>query len=179
MSDTKFKIGDTVYVSKFGRREVKEKCPVCFGKLVVTLILGDDTPVELPCKYCGRGYDPPSGQVAEWRMDAGAEAVIIDQIRTAQTGAGEKVEYMVGNRSYYSIDVFSTEQEALDKSERSAAKHRQEQETRAEFIKEDTNKNYSWNAGYHRREAKKAAEKVEYHSRMAKICKAKAGGEHE
>jgi hypothetical protein len=42
---------------------------------------------------------------------------------------------------------------------------------REDHVKHDKNKSYSWNAGYHKREAKRAAKKVEYHTKMAAECK--------
>lgn len=173
----KYKVGDAIYVSCFGRREIKMECPVCFGKCVVRLILGNDDSVEMPCEYCRRGYEPAVGYVKEYRMDAGVEMVVIDQISTEHTAAGEKVEYRTDSYIYHPKDAFSTEEEALAESNRRADAYNLEQETKAELVKGKPNKNYSWNAGYHMRQVKEAKEKVEYHSKMAKICKARAGSE--
>ncbi len=172
----KIKIGDTIYVSKFGREQIKRDCPVCFGKRAITLILGNDDSVKMPCEWCGRGCDPPCGYVTEWRMIAGVETVVVSQIRTRQTAVENEIEYQAGSYIYYTKDVFSTEEEALAESNRRAKQHNLDQETKAEHIKGKPDKNYSWNAGYHMRESKKAEGKVEYHSKMAKICKARAGG---
>ena len=168
------KIGDTIYVSKFGQTQVKIDCPVCFGKKIVTLILGNDAAVEMPCECCGRGCEPPCGYVKEWRMKKGVKTVVVSQIRTRQTASGNEVEYQADSYIYYAKDVFSTEEEALAESERRAEQYNIDQETKAEHIKGKPDKNYSWNAGYHMRQAKKAREQIEYHSKMAKICKARS-----
>ncbi len=170
------KIGDTIYVSKFGHTQIKIDCPVCFGKKVVVLILGNEDSVEMRCEYCrGDCCSPSNGYVKEWRMSADVETVIVSQIRTRQTASENEIEYQADSRIYYTKDVFATEEEALTESARRATQYNIDQETKAEHVKGKPDKNYSWNAGYHIREAKKAKEKVEYHSKMAKICKAKAG----
>jgi len=65
-----FKIGDVVYFASAGQRQVDIPCPVCFGKREVTLILGNGDSVELPCDYCGKGYDGPRGYVLEYEYAA-------------------------------------------------------------------------------------------------------------
>ena len=147
---------------------------MCFGKKVVMLIMGNDESVEMPCECCGRGREPPCGYVTEWRMNAGVETVIVSQIRTRQTAVENEIEYQAGSYIYYTKDVFATKEEALAESERRAKQYNIDQETKAEHIKGKPDKNYSWNAGYHMREVKKAKEKIEYHSKMAKICKDRA-----
>lgn len=174
MKEKKFKVGDKIYVSHFGRREIKVNCPVCFGKRVVRLILGDDSIVEMPCECCGRGYEPAKGYVVDWRMDAGAKKRTITQVETKQTQEGELVEYRSDHYIHQPQDIFTTEKEALADSKRKADKYNLEHETKAEFIKGKPDKNYSWNAGYHRRLVKKAEKEIEYHSKMAKICKERA-----
>jgi hypothetical protein len=49
-----------------------------------------------------------------------------------------------------------------------------EQSTRAEYLKKNMNKKYSWNAGYHLKEAKRSEEQAAYHRKKAMLCKAKA-----
>ncbi len=178
MREVKFKIGDTIYVSKFGRRGIKIECPVCFGKKNITLILGNDDSVIMPCEFCKDGLGTPAkGYVTENRMDAGASAAVISKVSIEQTADGCKVEYQSGSYRYYSKDVFATEDEALAESKLRADKYNLEHETKAEFIKGKPDKNYSWNAGYHLRLVKNAERDIEYHSKMAKICKHRAKAE--
>ena len=169
------KVGDVVFVSKFGRRQVAIECPVCFGKGTVKLILGNGDSVEMPCENCTDGLGTPSkGYVNEWRNDAGAEAVTIDKISTDQTCGEDVVEYFAMHHVYQADAVFATEEEAFADSKRRADEYNQERETKAEFVKGKPDKNYSWNAGYHMRLVKEAEKEIEYHSKMAKICKNRA-----
>ena len=172
------KVGSTIYVSRFGQKEVFLKCPVCFGEKIVTLILGNGDKVEMPCECCSRGVEPSTGYVKEWRMEAGVESVIITKIETTIDANGETYEYISDNRIFYPKDIFITEQEAVEESIKRADKYNLDQETKAEFVKGKPDKNYTWNAGYHIREAKKAKEKVDYHTKMAILCKAKAKGQN-
>jgi hypothetical protein len=176
MSEEKrFMVGDEIYVSEFGNKQIELDCPVCFRKGVVTLILGNGDSVEMPCEYCKSGLGTPSkGYVNEWIMDAGVKKVTITEVIIKQTAEGNKFDYLSHSHIYYTKDVFATEKEALEESRRRADKYNLERETKAEFIKGKPDKNYSWNAGYHMSLAKKAKMKVEYHTKMAKICKGRA-----
>jgi len=171
---TKHKIGDKVWVAWAERRDVTEACPVCFGKREVMLALGNGDTVVLPCDYCGKGYSQPIGKVTEIRFGAGAELKTIDQIETRHTSAGEEVEYRAGNYSLAPDRIFGTKEEALRKSEDIVVELNKEQITRTEYIKADVKKTFSWNAGYHLREAKNLEERAARHKLHAKLCKARS-----
>ena len=150
-------------------------CPVCAGKREVVLILGSGEACVLRCDYCRRGYSGPRGYVEEYQSVAKAERVHIQTVTVTQTKDGEKREYRV--RDHYipnAADLFATEAEALARAKERAEADRVARETRAEHVKKQQAKSYSWNAGYHMRVAKTARQDVEYHERMARICKAKA-----
>jgi len=174
----KFKVGDTIYVSSCGIMAVKVDCPVCFRKMFVTLILGNGDHVEMPCECCGKGfYDEPRGYVVENHYEAGVKEVVVSKVTIEKVAAGDTVKYQSDCHIYYPKDVFATKEEALAESVRRSTEYNTERETKAEFIKGKPNKNYSWNAGYHMRLVKKAKEQIEYHSKMAVICKSRAKGE--
>ena len=165
-----FKVGDVVWFANCNTRPVEHPCPVCFGKLKVTVILGDGSRVETPCQNCGLGFNGPRGFVQEYEYVAKPEQVTITRIEQEITAKGVKQSLFGSNRILDDL-AFRTETEALAKCEEIAAQHRLEQETRACFIKKNQNKSYSWNAGYHMRTAEDYREKVAYHERMAVICK--------
>lgn len=175
----KFNIGDSIWVVNCGQSLIKKICPICFGELKVTLILGDKSEVVLPCEYCGKGYEGPLGYVEEWEYTQGAERKIITGIEIQQEREGETREYKVHISSgsswiYSEAQAFETEAEALEVSKATALKALEDQTTRAEHIKKHENRNYSWNAGYHIREAKRGRESAERHDKMAIICKARS-----
>lgn len=66
MKNSPYKIGQEVFVveaTPYG--DIRVPCPVCFGKLSVTLILGNGEHQDIECEYCRRGHHGPSGTVYE------------------------------------------------------------------------------------------------------------------
>lgn len=172
-----FNIGDVVWAAYFSMQPQQIECPVCFGKRQVVVILGNGDEVITPCSNCGLGYEGPRGFVEEYAQEAGAGCVIITG-RTVQEGGGEtRVIYKAGDYSYGADRLFSTCEEAMRSAEGMASEHKKEHETRAEYIKGNKIKSFSWNVGYHLREAKKLKEQIAYHERMAILCKAQAQAE--
>jgi hypothetical protein len=93
-------------------------------------------------------------------------------VETKQSPDSVEVEYRtVDHYCYKEDEVFSTETEALALCAQRCAKADEEQRTRAEYIKQNVKKKYSWNAGYHLREAKREEESAARHREKAKLCK--------
>jgi hypothetical protein len=174
MDNKIYKIGDKVWAAFAERRDIAETCPVCFGKLKVTLILGDDSVAELPCDYCGKGFDRPRGIVQEIRYVSGAELRTIDYVSVEFAVNEQRTVYRSGTRILYPEKIFDTEKEALECCEKIAESLNEEMKTRAEYIKADVKKNYSWNAGYHLREARRLDRLAAQHRERAVLCKAKS-----
>jgi hypothetical protein len=171
---TKYKVGDGVWVAQSGHRDVREVCPVCYGKLEVLLILGNGDKVTLPCDYCGKGYSSPTGYVTEYGYFTSAVFMTIDAVEVTATANGEEVLYHSDFYLLYPANVFDTKAEALTKGEELAAELAEQQRTRTEHIKADVKKSFTWNAGYHLREAKRKEAEAARHRERAKLCKAKA-----
>ena len=172
MSDNiKFQLGETAWLPRFYPMSPERvACPVCCGKRVVHLILGDDSVVELPCDYCGKGFEEPTGFIIEHRPVARAERAVIDSITTNSDGS---VEYRT-SAGRFTNEAYATEAEATAAAHELAAADTRDRETRAEHVKENQAKSYAWNAGYHMREAKRNRKSAEYHEKMAVICKDRA-----
>lgn len=178
--DAKYKIGDKVWVASFDRgKPIKVPCCVCYGKLRVTLILGNGDRIELPCDYCGKGNlgNPiiPPGYEIEYQPCSEPKSIIIDGMSIDVTHSGEKVEYWVGTDSwhtiYYEDNVFDSYEKALTKGEELKAEWLKIEKTRADHIKFNIKKSFVWNAGYHLRQAKQAEKDFIYHKEQAKLCK--------
>lgn len=169
------KVGDTIWWAVNRLEHVKVQCPVCFGKLSVTLILGDDSEVITPCDYCGKGYEGPKGVVGEHRWHTAPELITIEQVNAQERDGSRKVEYLAkGNYCIYVADIFETEAEASVACEsKREAQQRQELE-QASHRRKSNHLSYSWAAGYHMREAKEHRRKLEYHEKHAIICKEKS-----
>lgn len=184
--ETKYKKGDVVWWAHCGTMEVTETCPVCFGKYVVHVILGNDEDVTVPCNYCGHGYEGPKGYIKDYKYIAEPKQVAITAIRIEQNDDELKVEYYtqqsvpiesgVGtyNIVLYPEFVFSMEAEALQKCTEVAKEHNDNLFSKPESVKKDNLKSYTWNAGYHMRKAKKCKEEIAYHEKQAQTCKERA-----
>jgi hypothetical protein len=168
-------IGDTIWIATIETQCVQTVCPVCFGKLKVTLILGDGTTVSLPCGYCAKWFGSPTGITTVYEYVCKPKPFIIAEVNVSVTATGRTVCYK--DWQGYEPDLyFETEAEALSASLSRKATYDEEQITRVENIKKNQVKSYSWNAGYHMREAKRAKERLERHEKLAVVCKERAKG---
>jgi hypothetical protein len=176
ISMARYKVGDAVWVPRVGQRQVSKVCDICYGKLEVTLILGNGDTCVLPCDACRDGFEGPKGTYRTYEYVADAEVAIITSISTLTTEDGDSVGYCFNNNGCSTAEenVFATKEEALSAAGGIAIKNGIEQEKRADYIKEDKKKSYSWNAGYHLRGAKQARSSMEHHEKMAKLCKARS-----
>lgn len=167
-----YKVGDQPWAAIYRHHNEKRvPCPVCYGKLEVTLVLGNGDEIITPCGYCAPGYEKPRGWVTEYAPYAAAERVRITGVEIRETVAGATREYRSGSFIYHPEDLFDTEDEATARATDKAEAERVRLETQAEFIKADTNKNYAWNVGYHLRQATNYRKRIAYHERMAALCK--------
>jgi len=169
-----YNVGDSVWWARCGTLEVKNTCLVCFGKLQVTLILGDGSHIALPCDYCSKGYYEPKGYTVDYEYVSEPELRTISAVNVAQDANGETREYRSHDNYILSAeDIFDTEAEAMERCKVRTAALAEEQRTRAEYIKANVNKKFSWNAGYHLREAKRKESEAIRHREKAAICKAR------
>jgi len=61
-----FEFGQTIYVATAQAfSEDCVPCPICAGKLHVTLTLGDGTTTPVGCEFCAGGYSGPKGYVTK------------------------------------------------------------------------------------------------------------------
>jgi hypothetical protein len=172
----KWNIGDRPWLATVGRKSVERSCPICAGKKQVTLILGTEESVILPCSYCAPGYEEPRGWVTEYEFISNAEQLTICEMRVKSNSDGEKREYIFSGNRYVDDEnkLHHTREEALVECEVLCKQIEHDENTRSEYIKADKKKTFSWNAGYHLREAKRDEESAARHRRQAALCKAKS-----
>ena len=177
--------GDVCWFASYGRSQERETCPVCFGKLAVTIILGDDSAVETKCEYCSEGFGPPRGTVQTWKSGPTVERITIAGRAIEDNDGHVEVTYkfnMSGSdccRSYRTArpdDLFDSETEAQAEANRRAS-----EATREEFEMSlrrkhtgQTDRTNSWGVGYHRNEAKDHRRQAEYHEQACRVCKDRA-----
>ena len=169
--DKVYKVGDWVWYATYDSEEIKVPCPVCYGNKVVTVILGNGDEVAVECDYCGKGWQNALGYVTEYQRIPKAEQRMITKRRIEDGRDGEEIEY-IGSQYILNIaQMFDNEQEAYDYAVGLAEKATQEALDKPKYKNE---KSYTWNAGYHLKQAKSKRNEADYHEAKAKICKTRA-----
>lgn len=168
-----YSVGDTVWLSRYAHEAVQKPCPVCFGNKQVTLILGNDDKVLLPCDSCGHGLDEPTGVVTEYEYVAKADHLVITRVESNITLEGEERRYYFAHRYANSENIFDSEAEALARCSQIIAQELLE-DAKAHRLKHNRLKSYAWNAGYHLRQARDHRERADYHDQKAVLCKTRA-----
>ncbi len=160
--DCPFKIGDTVFVAEANAFcRVQKPCPICFGRLAVTLILGNGERTDVECGMCSAGFQGPRGTVNAYEVTSSVEE------RTV-TGIVQEGEHW---RVYEHSSAFSTRDGVIFKSREAAEARRKElheealaQSKRAfESQFTDQKGRQTWSAGYHRKEIKRLERSLEWH----------------
>lgn len=169
-------LGDSLWLASFERHAAKTiPCRVCFGKKAVTLILGNDDQVLLPCDYCGKGYNAPTGTEVVYEQVCCSVPFVVGRIEEIATFESTEHRYTsTDGRRAEEPRLFATK-ELADACARSLAEeYAIAEEARAEIIKHNVQKSFAWNAGYHMREAKDHERSAEYHRGRAVLCKVRS-----
>lgn len=174
MSTREFAPGDTVWHARFRAEKQIIPCPVCFGNLVVHVVLGDDSVVETQCDYCRRGYEASRGYVQEYTEwhDATRQATVVG-VSLKLDGDARVVEYykLDSDIHTYVDDVFDDEASARARAAVMRDEYQRGEESRQRGHKKSVVDGLTWSIGYHQREAKEHRRKLEYHERMAIVRK--------
>lgn len=166
----KYKIGDTIYWVEANTHYGKQiPCPMCFGKMFVTIILGDDSQTKIECGFCQHGMDRPSGIAKTWEPIAITYSGVITGVSSR-----DGIKYEVGYRSISERDIFESAQEA----EVERLIRFEEVKTQAENWFKDNfvqaKKKQIWSAGYHRECIKREERTIEWHKFRLQMIKDKA-----
>lgn len=167
-----YKVGDTVWYASFGTREEEVPCPVCYGNKSVIVILGNGDNVEVECQYCQRGFNSPSGYIVEYIALPRVEQVTIAKRTIEEACGGEEIEYVGNNyHTLYPDRMFDQYDEALAHANWMAEQDSINKSNNSKFKNE---KSYTWNAGYHLKQAEKCHKEAIHHEEKAKLCKARS-----
>jgi hypothetical protein len=161
-----FQIGDIVWYSETHRTAKHVPCPVCFGKKEVTVILGNGEQIITPCRYCEIGFEGPRGWVEgdyEWTADAGIGKITSMRSEMSENGELDVVYYFSGNGRHHTRCA-NTREEAIAKALVECQEWQAKEDAqKAEYVKKYGYRDYSYNAGYHRREAERAYKSYLWH----------------
>lgn len=169
--EPQFRIGDFVWFATYGATEVREPCPVCFGKQAVTLTLGNGEQWIIACDYCAKGYMEPRGFVTVSEYGPRVVGYTIDRVSVSATA----VEYQSDCQCLDGARTFATRDEAMAKATEIATAEQADRAKAREYSARHNAKGKPWSAGYHMREAKNARERAELHERLARQVRAEKG----
>ena len=170
VNNTRFQVGDKVWVASFGRKAVQVECPDCAGERRVRVMLADDTLVYVCCPGCQVGCDPPTGYITNYKWTAEAELRTVVGVQESAKDNVLSFAYTFEG-SWYDDRwwTFATEAQAVAKAHE-FRQVKEADENKTMMAKTKDYKSWAWNASYHRREAKEAKRKLEYHTAKAAIC---------
>lgn len=168
-----FNIGDKVWWAKYRVETVKKTCPICDGKLRVTVILGNGDHIETDCTYCERGFEK-YGWVEEYEYVSAVEQVQITHKEVNEGIGGRIVEYRFGNYCLTLNNAFETKEEAEEKLKEKIAKAQAEDLEKTEYRKNKNPRKYSWDVGYYQRQKRDALKTIERCDRKIKYFKKKS-----
>jgi hypothetical protein len=161
---SKYNLGDRVFIVRQGQTEKYATCPDCAGKRFLTVIMGDDSQVTIPCTGCTCAYDSPRGAVRYYEYEAEIESGTIGAVKILD----DTFEYEVptGCGGYWckkESEVFATIEEAKEAGKILIAEHNQQEIDNIKKKHKD-HRTWAWSATYHRKCIKDAQEKIVYHS---------------
>ena len=157
-----FEIGQdvfTVYATAYS--QITVPCPICFGKLFVTLILGNGEHQPIECDMCGKGYEGPQGTTISHAPFSKVSAGVVTGLSCGSRGWTIEV-----NETRYVLDdalVFLTQEEAEARRVVLHEKVRHEAQIMDERNLTYKKKGHAWKAGYHRAEAAENKRRMEWH----------------
>lgn len=165
MSKPKFNLGDAVfYVDASCNYGTKVPCPICFGKLRVAVILGNDERVYTECGHCAPGMERPSGVATTW----GVHAAIVEGTITGIRQDYGSWKYEVSGRNVDGHEIFRTREEAEPVRE---AKLKEVTEQKRNWERDSfvtATKKQLWSAGYHRSQIRYHERHIDWHK--ARLC---------
>ena len=158
-----YNINDTVWIAQSGQKEVRHDCPVCYGQLFVTLILGNEDEIRTPCDYCGKSYEGPKGYVLEYEWTAEPRQVTItDKTKKEYDG---KVEFNYRSYDAYFHEAYDTKEEAEAKTLENIKEREEDERKRIEWRKSSNHKSYSWHVGYSKKQIDEAKRTLDWHNK--------------
>lgn len=158
-----FTIGATMYLPNNGTEQVRIVCPVCFGKLAITVVLGNGEEVGVPCESCGIGFNGPRGYIEEWVHEPRVAPFVIAELESYR--GGDEPEWYLrsidGSAAYWK-DLSATEAEAMVvATARADAQHERNMETRQH--KKRSVKREGWTVRYHREQIESLERQLAWH----------------
>ena len=144
-----FAIGQTLWTARTSPQQATIACPVCFGKRVIRVELGNGELVPINCDGCGLGYEGPRGIITEYDHSPAADPFTIAEVVAFQNN--EWTFKSDDGKTAYNTGLYLTKSEALAESQKRCDEfHERNIMTRGG--KRAGVKKAGWTVRYHRRE---------------------------
>lgn len=155
-----FEIGQTFWIASHIPRQGTIPCPICLGRRVVVVLIGEDERVDVDCEACGVGYEGPKGTITEWTWTPGAEPFVIKDI-VSMSGASWRVR-SAGNVQADFDTLYQTEADALAASAVRCDANHEGNMMRRRHRKQGVSK-ATWAIQYHRKCIADAERQIAWH----------------
>ena len=155
-----FEIGQRVFVATASPyHQVEVPCPICFGKRIVKLELGNGEIQPVECDYCGKGFGGPRGVVKEYTVSS---AVIEGEVTGVTNRYGEwKID--CNHCSYDLNTIFTSREDAEAQRVLLHAKAEELVKKNYETQFKTNAKQSTWTIGYHKNCIKSLEKQMAWH----------------
>ncbi len=156
-----FEFGQTVYlVEASPNHQVGRPCPVCFGKLSVTIILGNGEQQPIECEMCEAGYLGPRGIVSVGEVSSS----VIQATITGLEMEGDDWRISSNIRSYRQNERrFFAEKESAEQRRIELHSEAEDQAQKNFESRFRQGKKHSWSVGYHRNQIRDLERQLGWH----------------
>ena len=107
--ETKYSVGDTIYVFGVNYAKKTMQCPDCLGTKKWSITFADGHSEDCPCYTCARGYEGPHGVVYYSQWVPSVDKYIVKDVQYGSQGAEYLVDYSYtadDGRYYTSTRIF-------------------------------------------------------------------------
>lgn len=161
-------IGDKVWIA-WGTDSYKNgvPCPVCFGRRMVHIVLGDESLWGVSCKACASGGNLPTGRSSIREARVGVIEATVSKVELSRDG----FKYGYTPYTHNILGVFDTEEEALACADGALPGLQENRErlnadvTAIEWV------GHTWTLSYHQNKIKKALASQEYHEKQITLLR--------
>ncbi|HAM41668.1 MAG TPA: hypothetical protein DCP69_10115 [Candidatus Omnitrophica bacterium] len=155
-----FRVGDVLWMPLAESRQVTIPCPICAGKRVVRVELGDGDLVTVDCDGCGLGFSGPQGTITEREHDPKVERFEIAE--PVSLYGGEWQVRSTTGAEHELKDLYPTEAEAFAVAAKRSAQQTEHNMMSRARRKKGLSKT-AWTVRYHRERIRDAERELAWH----------------
>lgn len=149
-----FAIGEELWHAAPDPAAQWEVCDTCFGKLKITMVLGNGEEHTLDCAACTLGYGQPSGRIQTHRIRYAPK----EFIPTKVSMSGDEFHYYrdESGQFAYAKDLIRDRAECQVMCDELNEKHAAEEHGRTVHNRTSKRRDMAWSVGYWRGQLRKA-----------------------